>query len=86
MATPPTGTELDTETFVSWREFLGSSHARSLALVSLAVWLHAADSLIVATQGPGDFPRADHVFNATGGRGEGFCRYGEEVMLMLAGG
>ena len=52
MAIPPTGTELDTETFVSWREFLGSSHARSLALVSLAVWLHAADSLIVATMLP----------------------------------
>ena len=39
MANPPPGTELDTETFVSWREFLGSSHARALALVSLAVWL-----------------------------------------------
>ncbi len=44
--------ETDTETFVSWREFLGSPHARSLALVSLAVWLHAADSLIVATMLP----------------------------------
>ena len=52
MADPPPGTELDTETFVSWREFLGSSHARALALVSLAVWLHAADSLIVATMLP----------------------------------
>lgn len=42
----------DADTFVSWREFLGSSHASSLALVCLAVWLHAADSLIVATMLP----------------------------------
>ena len=49
-----TGTEAgkDTETFVSWREFLGSPYAASLALVCLAVWLHAADSLIVATMLP----------------------------------
>ena len=52
MANPQTEAELDTETFVSWREFLSSSHAPSLALVSLAVWLHAADSLIVATMLP----------------------------------
>lgn len=44
--------ERDTETFVSWREFLGSSHTASLAAVCLAVWLHAADSLIVATMLP----------------------------------
>lgn len=44
--------EKDTETFVSWREFLGSPYAASLALVCLAVWLHAADSLIVATMLP----------------------------------
>jgi len=44
--------EKDTETFVSWREFLGSPYATSLALVCLAVWLHAADSLIVATMLP----------------------------------
>lgn len=37
---------------VSWREFLGSRHASSLALVCLAVWLHAADSLLVATMLP----------------------------------
>ncbi len=42
----------DTETFVSWKEFLGSPYAASLALVCLAVWLHAADSLIVATMLP----------------------------------
>src|SRR5687767_1232034 len=49
-AAPETVSE--TETFVSWREFMGSSHASSLALVCLAVWLHAADSLIVATMLP----------------------------------
>ncbi len=38
--------------FVSWREFLTSPYAASLALVCLAVWLHAADSLIVATMMP----------------------------------
>lgn len=42
----------DTQTFVSWRELLGSPYAASLALVCLAVWLHAADSLIVATMLP----------------------------------
>jgi MFS family permease len=49
-----TGTEArkDAETFVSWREFLGSPYAASLALVCLAVWLHAADSMIVATMLP----------------------------------
>lgn len=46
------GTETETETFVSWRAFLGSPYAASLALVCLAVWLHAADSLIVATMLP----------------------------------
>ena len=45
-------TELDTESFVPWREFLASRYASSLALVCLAVWLHAADSLIVATMLP----------------------------------
>ena len=38
--------------YVSWGEFLGSAYAVSLALVCLAVWLHAADSLIVATMLP----------------------------------
>lgn len=46
------GTETEAETFVSWRAFLGSPFAASLALVCLAVWLHAADSLIVATMLP----------------------------------
>jgi MFS family permease len=38
--------------FVSWREFLGSAYSPALALVCLSVWLHAADSLIVATMLP----------------------------------
>ncbi len=38
--------------YVSWREFLSSAYAPALALVGLAVWLHAADSLIVATMLP----------------------------------
>ena len=42
----------DAQEFVSWSEFLGSPYAPSLALVCLAVWLHAADSLIVATMLP----------------------------------
>jgi MFS family permease len=37
---------------VSWREFLGQGYGAALALVCLAVWLHAADSLIVATMMP----------------------------------
>ena len=52
MADMVSDAEKDTETFVSWREFLGSPYAASLALVCLAVWLHAADSLIVATMLP----------------------------------
>src|SRR5690606_5910204 len=52
MADTGADAEKDTETFVSWREFLGSPYAASLALVCLAVWLHAADSLIVATMLP----------------------------------
>lgn len=52
MADAGTGAGKDTETFVSWREFLGGPYAASLALVCLAVWLHAADSLIVATMLP----------------------------------
>jgi MFS family permease len=52
MADTDSYAEKDTETFVSWREFLGSPYAASLALVCLAVWLHAADSLIVATMLP----------------------------------
>lgn len=52
MADTGSDAEKDTETFVSWREFLGSPYAASLAFVCLAVWLHAADSLIVATMLP----------------------------------
>lgn len=52
MADTGSSDEKDTETFVPWGEFLGSPHAASLALVCLAVWLHAAESLIVATMLP----------------------------------
>jgi len=38
--------------FVSWRELLNRQYGASLALVCLGVWLHAADSLIVATMLP----------------------------------
>lgn len=44
---PPAGAE-----FVSWREFFGNVDRAQLALVCLAVWLHAADSLVVATMLP----------------------------------
>ena len=40
------------DAFVSWREFLRNADTPALALVCLAVWLHAADSLIVATMLP----------------------------------
>lgn len=40
------------DAFVSWREFLSSAYMPALALVCLSVWLHAADSLIVATMLP----------------------------------
>lgn len=52
MADTGSDAENDAETFVSWAEFLGSPYAVSLALVCLSVWLHAADSLIVATMLP----------------------------------
>lgn len=52
MADTGSDAEKDAETFVSWTEFLGSPYAASLALVCLSVWLHAADSLIVATMLP----------------------------------
>lgn len=35
-----------------WRDFLGEASLASLALVCMAVWLHAADSLVVATMLP----------------------------------
>ncbi|MBP5855844.1 MFS transporter [Marivibrio halodurans] len=37
------------EASVPWKEFLGSVYAPALGLVCLAVWLHAADELIMAT-------------------------------------
>ena len=37
---------------VTWRAFLASGNTGALLLVSLAVWLHAADSLVVATMLP----------------------------------
>ena len=40
------------ESTLSWSEFLHEIHLPSLALVSLAVWLHAADTLVVATMLP----------------------------------
>ena len=40
------------DAYVSWREFLTGGHTAALILVSLAVMLHAADSLIVATMLP----------------------------------
>ena len=50
--TNPHLTAAETDSFVSWREFLTSSYVPALVLVCLAVWLHAADSLIVATMLP----------------------------------
>lgn len=44
--------DLGADAFVPWREVLTGAHAPSLALVCLAVWLHAADSMIVATMIP----------------------------------
>ena len=37
---------------VAWRELLTRQYAASLVLVCAGVWLHAADSLIVATMLP----------------------------------
>ncbi len=39
-------------TSVKWSEFISVVHLPSVALVCLAVWLHAADSLVVATMLP----------------------------------
>lgn len=41
-----------TETHVGWSEILNRTYASRLLLVCLGVWLHAADSLIVATMLP----------------------------------
>jgi MFS family permease len=38
--------------YVPWREFLGAGYNAPLLLVCLGVWLHAADSLVVATMLP----------------------------------
>tara|TARA_R110002049_G_scaffold137350_2_gene297336 strand:- start:17286 stop:18719 length:1434 start_codon:yes stop_codon:yes gene_type:complete len=40
------------DAYVPWTEFLRGGYGTSLALVCLGVWLHAADSLIVATMLP----------------------------------
>ena len=50
--TNPNQTATETDSFVSWSEFLTSPYVPALVLVCLAVWLHAADSLIVATMLP----------------------------------
>ncbi len=42
----------DSDSFVSWAEFLGQINRGQLALVCLAVWLHAADGLVIATMMP----------------------------------
>ncbi|MDF0603859.1 MFS transporter [Psychromarinibacter sp. C21-152] len=46
-ATPNLSSDADAP--VPWRELLYSTYTPALALVCLAVWLHAADALIVAT-------------------------------------
>ncbi|MZR29751.1 MFS transporter [Sneathiella litorea] len=40
------------ESAVSWREILNRDYGSALALVCLGIWLHAADSLLVATMVP----------------------------------
>ncbi len=45
-------TTVSDSSFVSWRELLNRQYGAALLLVSLGVWLHAADSLIVATMMP----------------------------------
>ena len=45
-------TQQDQAADATWREILGPRFAPSLLLVCLAVWLHAADSLLVATMIP----------------------------------
>lgn len=52
MAESTTDPATEVDAFVSWREFLGSAYTPALSLVCLAVWLHAADGLIVATMLP----------------------------------
>ncbi|MEM9477674.1 MAG: MFS transporter [Pseudomonadota bacterium] len=50
LTTPPLTTDTPHDT--SWRAVLTDRHAPALALVCLAIWLHAGDSLIVATMLP----------------------------------
>ncbi len=45
-------TSSDTAQGSSWREFLADASVASISLVCMAVWLHAADSLVVATMLP----------------------------------
>lgn len=52
MSKTPSNQTIEDDTFVSWRAFLSSGYTPALALVCLAVWLHAADALIVATMLP----------------------------------
>jgi len=42
----------DKNDYVPWSELLNARHAASLTLVCLSIWLHAADSMIVATMMP----------------------------------
>jgi MFS family permease len=44
--------DIPSDEYVPWGEFLRQTQTGALALVCLAVWLHAADSLIVATMLP----------------------------------
>ncbi|MEP3033327.1 MAG: MFS transporter, partial [Pseudoruegeria sp.] len=43
---------IDQNSFVPWAEFLVRDNLPSLVLICLAVWLHAVDSMIVATMLP----------------------------------
>ncbi len=52
MSDPTLNDATQADGFVTWREFLGRVDRLQLALVCLAVWLHAADSLIIATMMP----------------------------------
>ena len=52
MSDPAARADPETGGFVSWGEFLGRVDRTALALVCLAVWLHAADSLVIATMMP----------------------------------
>ncbi|MEM8838909.1 MAG: MFS transporter [Pseudomonadota bacterium] len=52
MSTTQRTSQREGDAFVSWREFLKRADIGAVALVCFAVWLHAADSLIVATMLP----------------------------------